>query len=142
MVVTALQWSAVRDIAARLRLAQVTAHSGVADRRPLVPLVGGLVEGLLRRAQNGGLRSLFKLGAASSALAVFALGLLGIACLVWSDLIREAAVEAMADPETTTVLTRLGADGCVRAAALLLGAAFAGNLSLVGGCLYAARRLR
>ncbi|MDB4929780.1 MAG: hypothetical protein JWM10_2264 [Myxococcaceae bacterium] len=142
LVVTALQWSAVRDITARLRLAQLTAHSGAVTERPLVPVVGGFLEGVLRWAQNGGLRSLFKLGALSSALAVVLLGLVGLACLCWSDLIREAAVEMMADPTTMPELTRLGADGCVRAVALLLGAAFAGNLSLVGGCLYAARRLR
>jgi RsiW-degrading membrane proteinase PrsW (M82 family) len=142
IVVTALQWSAVRDLAARLRRAQLAAHSGTTTARPLVPLVGGLVEGLLRWAQNGGLRSLCKLGALSSALAVFVLGLVGLASLLWSDAIQGAAAEMMADPTTMPELTRLGADGCVRTMALLLGAAFAGNLSLVGGCLYAARRLR
>jgi RsiW-degrading membrane proteinase PrsW (M82 family) len=142
VLVTALQWTTLRDLAARLRRAQLASASGVITTRPLIPFCGGAIDGLLRWAHRGGLVPVFKLGALCSALTFTLFILFSMAALCWSLPLHGSLVEAMADPTTSSELTRLGADGCERSLWLFLGEGAAESAALTAGLLYAARRLR
>jgi RsiW-degrading membrane proteinase PrsW (M82 family) len=142
VVITALQWNLLRDLTARLRRAQLASLSGVTAERHLVPVFGGLFDGLLRWSLDGGLRGLFKLGAFFSALSALLFSLLSAAALHWSPQLHLGLVQTLADPTMPVELTRLGVDGCERTLALFLGGSAAEAGALVAGFLYAARRLR
>jgi RsiW-degrading membrane proteinase PrsW (M82 family) len=142
VVITALQWNLLRDLTARLRRAQLASLSGVTTERHLVPILGGILDGLLRWALDGGLRGLFKLGALFSGLSALLFSLLSAAALHWSPQLHLGLVETLADPTMPVEFTRLGVDGCERTLALFLGGSAAEAGALVAGFLYAARRLR
>lgn len=142
IVITALQWNFLRDLTARLRRAQLAALSGVTAERHLVPIFGGIIDGLLRWTLDGGLRGLFKLGALLSGLSALLLALVSASALHWSSQLHVGLVEVVADPTMPVELTRLGVDGCERTLALFLGGSAAQAAALVAGFLYPARRLR
>jgi RsiW-degrading membrane proteinase PrsW (M82 family) len=142
VVVTLWQWRTLQAIVDRLRAEQRAKATGVIAARPLIPFCGGLIDGLLRWAQRGGLRALFKLGALCSSLTVVLFALLSAAALYGSTFVHHVLSDVVADPEAGAELARLGVDGCERTMWLFLGGGAAQAAALTAGLLYAARRLR
>lgn len=143
VVVTTLQWNAVRDLTARLRRSQQASLSGVDSERPLVPVVGGFLDGVLGWMERDGLRTLLKLGSVLGALSGVLIGALAVLCAVATDcapdLLADSWSELTSDPEIPRGMIALGSEGCLRTLTLLLGATAVADLSIAVGASRIAR---
>lgn len=143
VVVTTLQWNAVRDLTARLRRSQQASLSGETSHRPLVPVLGGFLDGLLGWMERDGLRTFLKLGSVVGALSGLLVGALAVLCAVASayapDLLADAWGDIAADPEAPRGMIALGSEGLLRTLTLLLGATAVADLSVAVGASRVAR---
>lgn len=142
IVVTALQWRALRDLAARLRASQLAARTGPHAERPLIPGLGAPIEALLRWGAHGGLRAVFMIGSASSAVSLVLFTVLGAVLFVWFAPLGAFAARLVTDAADAPTLARLGGDGIMRAVVMLVGDGWAESVTLVAGFALVARRLR
>lgn len=145
VLVTTLQWNTVRDLAARLRRSQHAALSGEHAERPLIPVLGVFLDGVLGWMERVGLRTLLRLGVSLGALSGVLLGVLallfGVISVECPELLADVWRDAARDPDVPRGLIALGSEGCTRTLCLLLSATAVANLSIAVGASRIARLL-